>query len=580
MVSRGLTASLRTALSPTLKSPTRIGSRAAIIASVCLLACDEAGRLPEGFDLAEPLADTNPPETSADVAEVHSSDTHVGVDTGPEASDAELEDTGDVPTTGDGGDSDVTDEVSPESDLVLPTFTLEPARQTVLASGRVTWLSVTGPQRIAMVRDGELEVFTSSGSSSLGPPPSGLRTATEFEGRLLVSTDEAVLVEDDGELVPSPLGEVIDGPALAFVVDGESLWLSTRSALHRVVDGAMRTIRVPGLDLASPLLARGVAPQGGLWVGSRDGVISLSPVGEGLSATLVSPRAPSALGVDALGQVWILSSGRVHRRASGGDASWQTFGLEPTPDLILAAPESAHVWLVGDGVLFHAVDGNWARVEPAPPRALAYAVRPDGTLLIGSGNGLSAISPGRLISLSGLRPRATLEGPTVIEIRVSDPELATIEAAVDGTSRATTLEGEGSGRAFRLTLEPTSLSRGLHTLEVTATYGDDGTRLAASLQFEVMYVTWQDEIEPLFEARCSNCHNDVAGASTAILTSPESWESRFDCILCRVIVPIDPSSPECRACDDFASQMPPGGKLSDTDIDHLRRWRLEGFRKE
>ncbi len=595
MLVRTPTASPRTALSPTLRSPTLFGTRSAALASVCLLlACDEAGRLPAGFDLAGPPADSISPETStgADAAEDSSVDVDAGsepADTSPadtlttgveDATSEDVADSGDTIATDDSSDSNDASDGIPDDDLIRPAFTTEPARQTKLISGDVTWLTVPSPQRIAMVRNGELEVLASAGATSLGPAPEQIIAATEFEGRLLVATTEALLVEVDGELVPSPLGSALEGRSVAFVSEGDALWLSTETALYRIVGSSLRKIHVPGLAIAGPLLARGLDSVGGVWLGSESGVVSLVPTAESYSALLTTTVAPSALAVDGRGHVWILANGEVQRREAREDNTWRTFALNPAPDLILADPATPHVWLVGDGVLYHAVDGNWARVEPAPPRAIGYAIKPDGTLLLGTATGLSAISPGRLLSLSGLRPRALLETATTIEVRVSDPELAMIDARVDGISVTTALDGEGTDRAFRLDLDPANLARGSHSLTVTATYSDDDTRLSASLPFEVMYITWKDEVQPLYEARCSNCHNSVAGASTAILTSPDSWESRFDCILCRVTVPIDTSSPECRACDDFASQMPPGGKLTDTDLDHLRRWRLEGFRKE
>jgi hypothetical protein len=559
---------------------------------VAFAACDEAGRLPLGYAVTEDTRHVEADDGEADTS------SRIGVDATASAQDSSgLTDAAtdaEAPDAAEDGHADATPDLGPgdvrpadaevdaprDPSLTYPSIGSEPGRLTLLAPGDITWVASPDASRTLIVRDGELLSLTRSGAISFGPSPDPRAVVTLPDGRLLLATRTEVLVEDAGRFVTSPLTTALDAPVVGLASDPDSLWISTEAALHQVADLTLRKVVIPGFNLGSPRLALGPSPTVGtaLWVGSPDGVIALAPSGPTFSAWLTAPLSPDALAVDASGRVWVLADGRVHRRAP--DNVWTAFGLDETPHDLLAHPTSRHVWLIAPDTTLHESNGNWARLDTRLPSANAYAITPDGTLLLATSTGLLALPPGRLISLSGLAPGALLEAPTPIEVRVSDPDLALIDARLDGLPVATELDGEGPARSFRLTLDPALLRRGPHRLSVEVRYTDDTTRLEAALPFEVMYATWTDDVAPIYATRCATCHNAVAGASTAVLNTSHAWRERIDCILCRVSLPVDSTSPECRACGDFASPMPPAGPLSDQAVEQLRRWRTDGFREE
>ncbi|MCC6624997.1 MAG: hypothetical protein IT385_27365 [Deltaproteobacteria bacterium] len=531
--------------------------------------CDETGVAPDTS------ADTSPDTTVA------TSDAATETTTPADSTPADS-------TPADSTPADTNDVGAPPTELA-PVLASETGRLTTLVPGDVTWVARLDEGRVGLVREGRVELLTGAGPVDLGAAPDGdVRAAAWLpSGRVLLAAGDDLLVEDDAALVPSPLADALADPVLALARVGDDLWLATATELARLRGAELRIVSAPDVDLTSRLLVPGPSPIAGaaaaLWLATDDGVVALVADGPRLEAwTLARDLVATSLALDARGRAWAVVDGRAFRRApaASGVNAWLPIVLPSAVLDVLALPSTPHVWIVTADGLVHEVDDTWAAVTATLPAARAHALDETGTLMRATAEGLIAVSPGRLLSLSGLAPGALLERATPIEVRVSDPDHAVVVAKIDGEPVAATLVGEGAARVFRVTLSPDPLDRGPHLLTVDVTYDDDATHLATSLPFEVMHVTWADEVKPLYEKRCATCHNAVAGASTAVLATPDAWVERYDCILCRVTQPLDPASPACQACEDFASPMPPFGKLTPTDLDHLHRWRASGFREE
>ncbi|MFT7582205.1 MAG: hypothetical protein ACI9MR_003887 [Myxococcota bacterium] len=165
-------------------------------------------------------------------------------------------------------------------------------------------------------------------------------------------------------------------------------------------------------------------------------------------------------------------------------------------------------------------------------------------------------------------------------MRASSPaEVSAVTAQIDGmTVTAVPVADGADGMTWDVILDPEPLTTGDHVLAVSVTYGAVET-IATTLAFTVLHITWDDHIQPLYQRRCSACHNDVDGASTAIMTSLDAWRSRYPCILCRVTNPFNSSLAECVLCEDVPSSMPPTGPISRAEVELIERWGQDGFRE-
>jgi hypothetical protein len=91
-------------------------------------------------------------------------------------------------------------------------------------------------------------------------------------------------------------------------------------------------------------------------------------------------------------------------------------------------------------------------------------------------------------------------------------------------------------------------------------------------------VDYDDDIQPIFNARCTSCHGNQSGVT---LTSYEAtMESVGDQYERLIVVPGDPDqSPlvdKIEANPEFGSRMPQGGTLSSEQIGLIRQWIAEG----
>jgi hypothetical protein len=91
-------------------------------------------------------------------------------------------------------------------------------------------------------------------------------------------------------------------------------------------------------------------------------------------------------------------------------------------------------------------------------------------------------------------------------------------------------------------------------------------------------VDYEDEIQPIFNARCTNCHGGQSGVTlTSYSATMNSIGAQYGK---KIVIPGEPdNSPlvdKIEPNPQFGSRMPQGGTLSDEQISLIRQWIAEG----
>jgi len=178
-----------------------------------------------------------------------------------------------------------------------------------------------------------------------------------------------------------------------------------------------------------------------------------------------------------------------------------------------------------------------------------------GRLLTSSDGGVQRTAAGRYLGWLDLPER--LDVSTEVTLRPSTA--AGVESAqLHIGSTELSLE---PGETWTLELSPSELETGLHELQAVIRWSD-GTEARQSTELEVPQggrVTWDADIEPLFQDHCQACHG---GTSETILTEPDAWEERIEDIVALV----------------EGGTMPLGEEaLSAAQVDRIRAWWAGGF---
>lgn len=408
---------------------------------------------------------------------------------------------------------------SPEGHLWLRTSdttwrVLDPfGRDTVqVLPAAATALQAWGAERAFFVEEAALWDVTSEWPLPLGWPttlPTPTRVcgdpSTDANGFVLA---EGLLYRDGGQWWQwtDPSGEpfadvawLATNASTCLGPDGE-LWLARQSGEVWRITGAEAT-RVPALDGSE---AAALVEGGGV-AAIQDGTLVIGDPTEQWR--------------------WHFEAGPVHAVASGGDSLW-----------IAAGPA---LYRMRDGEVLQALHHG----EPI----LA------DTLLADAGGGVWILSPRTAPHLHGpaptachLRPSPPIAVEGVHNLQRTSEETVELSVQVhSGTVfSAARLDGElvamepdGLGRYHVAT--PLPLSEGWHTLEVLAS-GSRGatTRRLRFEQRRIGDLTWERDIEPLFQEHCSGaaCHGPELGDGTRPdLSQYEVWLAREAKILDRVV---------------------------------------------
>ena len=113
---------------------------------------------------------------------------------------------------------------------------------------------------------------------------------------------------------------------------------------------------------------------------------------------------------------------------------------------------------------------------------------------------------------------------------------------------------------WTFTLDPDRIPVGLNQLNVLV-HSDAGSSVQVHpfINQELPSVSWEEDIQPIHEANCAECHG---GATETVLSSSSDWEHHIDSI-------IDVTS---------MKTMPLGtDPLEEEEITKIRAWKQGGF---
>lgn len=424
-----------------------------------------------------------------------------------------------------------------------------PSAALPLASGRV--LIDTSEGLFVLERGGATPTRVGE-SGELGE----LRAFAAVDGSTLVAGSEGVALVSREGMFAAPLatvlGETETVTALCSVPrrgHPADLWVSTDVGTYLYRDLALRPVSIEGRDLSSARLASG--GEGRAWIATADALIAIDARGETIQATAITGLgAINGLASDDQGRAWLTSDTGLVAIATNLDLT--RLSLAATPTGVRASGVGPDVWIETESGLYHGERNTLRRVVGLDDSTLAGAGA-DGQLLVTSARGLELFRSRRDVMLEGL-PSDRLVETTTVEVLAETPERASFSASVDRVP----IEMSGSS----LTLDPSVLDLGEHTLEVRVTWDDGTLQVQRRVDFEVASsVTWTDHIRPLYDAECADCHG-AAGPSPTRLDSLDAWEMRIDRILENV----------------REGRMPLGRPaLSPASVDLIETWSRSGF---
>jgi hypothetical protein len=402
------------------------------------------------------------------------------------------------------------------------------AEVETLASGQYTGLAVLNDYRYFMSDQhrisaaGLLDPLATLGSGT------GLRDAVVWdEGRILLLAREALMVWD-GVLRPSPLEESLPGASLrAIETLGNELWMVGENGLDIWSEGMLTPLSLDGEEPRAPLL-RGVASDWQvMWTSLDNGVVALARSTDGYAgierATLGG--APDAMAADALGNLWVAAGGQLHRRDPEG--TWEAFSMGKPVTRVAGSPATERIWVATTNAIYSGSGDALAEVEGVPNGSQDWWVDDIGRLVMRDQEGTRRISVGRPIAVLGMPAGGLLFG--AVELTIV-PSLFDQVAGVSVTLGGEEVETEALETAWAVTLESAELEAGSYPLVMEIDYGEDTE--TASWSMTVVDPTWEDDIEPIYQVSCADCHGGETG--TALLDNPESWEELFDDIAARV----------------------------------------------
>jgi hypothetical protein len=412
-------------------------------------------------------------------------------------------------------------------------------------------------------------------------PPGAVRAAFRLGPRTaLVEAANGLYLADAGWLIAPPWREAL-GPGLvatAQAADG-AVWLAHASGLYRLVNGALSALKVEGQALEGiTALAAAPAEDGapGVWF-LRGGVLSVAvatgpgvyqvrtatpPLEEGETLVTLAALGP---GKEAAGEAWVLTSERLLRRASEG---WRRVEFSQRPVQLLAS--GRFLWVKsGDALVLLDADANaWATASGVDTREFRFlAADESGCAWVQLGAETVAVSRAPAPRVSGLHQgmqvvedglvlRAVLPpGPPPVSVAF---ELAGTRIPVEGPEYSMGgVEVDGALKAYSFAgMEP-----GRYTLDVVALLQDGGeARRSVPFDYQplsTVVLGWEQDVRPLFEARCAKCHTTGPGRP---LASYALWKENVALITAAV----------------RDQRMPADGPLNPQQIALLQRWAASG----
>ena len=419
-------------------------------------------------------------------------------------------------------------QVTPESIFVGAVdgvAALDPDTLTFTSAGRLWWIDNAAPVEL-----GDAE---------------RLDAAAWYDDLPVIAADGAVWVLQDDGLARSPLSDEVSGVSDLAVADG-ALWIAGAEGLFRFVDGAIQEMVPQDLPVGD---ARMTADGDDLWIGAGGEIYAVTPEHAQPTPAVSGAIAPV---VDESG-VWVIGE----RRLWWLDEAlfWWPIELPMQPTRAAAHPGATGVWLSDDVDLWLLSEGSLLRYEgaPTPTAGARQAMIADGSgaVLIAADDGLWRVTAERFIRVEVPQDRVTR--PADVTIAPALPAQVTrVTAAVNDVA----LEVRGAN-PWTLTLSP-DLGEGPQTLRVTVEW-DDGERGARETAFVAHTVNWAEDIHPLNQTECAQCHGQ--GGTARPLHSAEQWIARIGEV-------IDATQ---------MARMPLDGPLSPAQVQLIIDWQAAGL---
>jgi len=381
--------------------------------------------------------------------------------------------------------------------------------------------------------------------------------AISVADQALVGTDVGLFAVTDASLVVSPLDEHLSGVRAMQSTNSNTAWFVTGEGLQVWRDGRLHGFGLDGVDpdwAAVNLAAGRYRGLDALWLATGETVYALSFDGETPAAWAVEPGGTIGAMTTNVDGIWLaLDHGLAHLDAQD---NWHLWTLPFTIIAMAGDARAPDVWLNTDAGLHQLRDGRARRIADAPSFAGMVAAV-DGSAVLWGDTGLYRVRPGRFVRLVGLQDGGTVQGGEVISVEATSPDTVTrVEVAFNGGDAAPV-----EGPPWSFTVDAQVLGAGAHAVEVTVHYADE-TAVSVVAHFEVVGPpTWRDVIEPLFMARCDQCHGPRGYAHR--METMETWIDEVDQIIDAV----------------EAGRMPltPNPLLEPHVIQLIRDWQAAGF---
>lgn len=350
---------------------------------------------------------------------------------------------------------------------------------------------------------------------------------------LLVGTNGTYTLRGD-ELFASPVRTALGDTPIRDVVStpredspNDDLWVLAGDALYLYRDGELRPIQIDGISFAGAIMATApIRLRRGVWVSTQDRMFELGMRGDTLEAfEIVDAVDATDMTSDGRGTLWIVANGTLY--ALGLDRVLTEYELPFEPTALHSTRASGDLYIESTSGLWHAMDGAFRPVTGIGEATLHPGI--DGEIYATSPEGLTRIRARHRVRVLGLAPGERLVSMTTVEIDVPFADRATgVEAAI-GTAPMTVLDAPK-----RVEIDPASLSVGAHELVVTVHYGDGTLPVVLRTPFQVgLDANWNEDVRPVFEARCAMCHGEGGSAPTRLDTK-ERWQANIDTILFNV----------------------------------------------
>jgi hypothetical protein len=444
--------------------------------------------------------------------------------------------------------------------------------------------------RAVRVRADGTQAFLESHPSN--PVAPGQATAVFALGpsSALVATETGLFVAESGWLIAPPWQDLLpaDGLVATAVGDNGVGWLAHTTGLFRLDSGALTELKVNGQSVLG-LTAMGVAPSksgnSGVWFAQGEVISSAAQTStldfliqdSGLTKRELAGGVIAMAGLEASaagpGELWAITPKALFQFTPLG---WHTYTLGRAPKQLLSAGRFA--WLQSGDTLFRydADAKTWGQVRPMASVPTLLAVDAAGAAWVRTDESTSSVSPAAPIRIDGLFQNAKVyDAELVVQSRfATSAKVTSLSWSFDalGQQPVTLTDGQpGLGPQSNVTfyslggLESSgvpksvsfaALGDGLHTLNLTALV--DGSVSTRAVSFELhasanAVLSWERDIKPIAEARCSKCHTTGTMPELASFTQ---WQTNSAAIV--------------NAVRD--RRMPADGPLDPGGIQAIARW--------